>query len=748
MDAGLIVASLAEAGSADRALLGGKAAELARLAAAGFAVPAGIVVTAAAIGDPELDVRLPAIAGRLGGDRFAVRSSGAAEDLPDASYAGLYETYLNVPASDLGVAVRRCFAAAASDRVTAYHQRRGGAPAAMAVLVQVMVDPVAAGVAFTAHPVTGDRGQTVVTAVAGLADPLVSGQSTGEEWTITASGTSLTRTGPGRERVLTGRQADAVAGLARRVADRYGGRPQDIEWAIDRAGKLWLVQARPMTAVPEPVSWTPPGPGLWMRNFRLGEWLPEAVTPLFATWLLPVLEEGYLDGMQSSVGVRVPFRYALVNGWYYNAAPIPSPKLLASVLRQGGWRAVKILYNALVQVGRNPAAADQAVLAGIERAWRYQHLPRYRDLVASAQTEVEKAEPPRVAELVDELGREAGMYLFYLAIVGGSAWKMEARLTRFARENLAAALPAEEGGPQVLLRGLPGTTLAVAGHAVQSVDWYHPVAGELPIGQPLPDTARQRHDELATQRTAAEQRCRTALSDRPRHRTAFERLLEVNQRYAAIREEQARDFTLAWPVLRRCAGVLGRFLTETGAIDQTDDLFFCTRDEVLAVLGDLSGGPIGGIGGRRAMWQRQRRLVAPLTLGRPAPVTGDVIDRVVRFARGRSQIPEGALVGHPASAGRATGPVRVVNGPEDFAVFEDGDVLVARATAPAWTPLFARAAAVVTDGGTLAAHASLVAREYGIPAVVGTGNATQILHPGQIVTVDGTAGIITLQTGT
>jgi pyruvate,water dikinase len=101
-------------------------------------------------------------------------------------------------------------------------------------------------------------------------------------------------------------------------------------------------------------------------------------------------------------------------------------------------------------------------------------------------------------------------------------------------------------------------------------------------------------------------------------------------------------------------------------------------------------------------------------------------------------------VEHPASAGRATGPVRIVHGPADFAGFRDGDVLVAKATAPAWTPLFGRAAAVVTDGGTLAAHASLVAREYAIPAVVGTGNATTRLHAGQVVTVDGTAGTITV----
>ena len=141
----------------------------------------------------------------LGVGRFAVRSSGAAEDLPDASYAGLYETYLNVTADGLGQAVRRCFAAATAERVSAYHQRHSGGPAGMAVLVQPMLDPVAAGVAFTAHPVTGDRDQTVVTAVAGLGDPLVSGEAVGEEWTITARDATVTRPMPAGEPSADGR---------------------------------------------------------------------------------------------------------------------------------------------------------------------------------------------------------------------------------------------------------------------------------------------------------------------------------------------------------------------------------------------------------------------------------------------------------------------------------------------------------------------------------------------------------------
>ncbi len=99
----------------------------------------------------------------------------------------------------------------------------------------------------------------------------------------------------------------------------------------------------------------------------------------------------------------------------------------------------------------------------------------------------------------------------------------------------------------------------------------------------------------------------------------------------------------------------------------------------------------------------------------------------------------------PASPGRATGPVRIVRGPEDFDQFQTGEVLVAQVTAPAWTPLFERAAAVITDGGSVAAHASLVAREYGIPAVVAAGDATSRLQNGQRVTVDGSAGVVEVE---
>jgi pyruvate,water dikinase len=107
---------------------------------------------------------------------------------------------------------------------------------------------------------------------------------------------------------------------------------------------------------------------------------------------------------------------------------------------------------------------------------------------------------------------------------------------------------------------------------------------------------------------------------------------------------------------------------------------------------------------------------------------------------GSVRSPTAIVAGSPASAGRATGPVRVIRGPAEFDQLRDGEVLVAPLTAPAWTPLFGRAVAVVTDVGSPAAHASIIAREFGIPAVVGCGDATARLRTGMRVTVDGGLG--------
>jgi phosphohistidine swiveling domain-containing protein len=733
-----------------QALLGTKAASLARLLAAGFPVPPGVVVTPPAAADwDQAYAQLRTHAAELSGgqsQRFAVRSSASAEDLVGASFAGQYETVLDVRLEELPGAVRRVFDSAASARVTAYRQAHpeagttaaptgdpSGSGTGMAVLVQVMVAADAAGVAFTANPLSGDRDEVVIGAVRGLGERLVAGQATGDQWIVRDGQATCTRA---TEQAITVDQARQVATLARRVHAHFGS-PQDLEWAISTdpsgtAGGLWLLQARPMTALPDPVSWTPPAPGYWMRNLRIGEWLPEPMTPLFADWLLERLDQGEQQATRDHVGTALPFPHAAINGWYYLATPPLSPRTILAALLWGRGRLLRFMRSAVLGPGRDPVAADRQLLAGLAEQWRTELLPRYQRLVQAGEQQLETASPEQLAGIVDQVGAAAGEQLWSLAVVGGSAWKMEGALARFCRQHLASMV---DTSVQQLLAGLSGARPELPAHAVQSLDWAHPTAGEL--GWPPPRPSEDRHRELADRREALTARYVAALADRPRLQARFQALLEVAQRYAIIREQQARQLTLGWPLLRRCVLRLGQTLHANAIIDQAEDVFFLTRAELdtRAPLREL-------VQRRRAAWERQRRLLAPLTLGRPPRLIQRELLAAVDAVRAGGPVAEGAIVGQPASPGRATGPVRIVHGPGDFDRFQPGEVLVARATAPAWTPLFARAAAVVTDGGTLAAHASLVAREYGIPAVVAAGDATSRLSDGQRVTVDGSAGTV------
>ena len=217
----------------------------------------------------------------------------------------------------------------------------------------------------------------------------------------------------------------------------------------------------------------------------------------------------------------------------------------------------------------------------------------------------------------------------------------------------------------------------------------------------------------------------------------FERLLEIARRYARLREEVVAPFTAGWPLLRRALLEVGRALKIAGTLGDEADVFFLTRAE-LEGAGDLRT----QVKERKKVWCRQRRLSPPRQIG-TAPRIWQLAQRMMPQGFGgaaKKELPAGAARGIPASPGRATGPARIVRGPAEFERVRDGDVLIAPATAPAWTPLFARVVAVVTNTGSPMAHASLVAREYGIPAVVGTGDATRRFRDGDLITVDGAAG--------
>jgi len=201
----------------------------------------------------------------------------------------------------------------------------------------------------------------------------------------------------------------------------------------------------------------------------------------------------------------------------------------------------------------------------------------------------------------------------------------------------------------------------------------------------------------------------------------------VRPYHSEVRERQVNE--TRGRILDATVRVMARGLAE--------DVFFLTRDEALAGL--AAGMQPVDTDARRQLRDQQARLVPPVMIGHMAAPLRRYWDGYP--ARFGAQPSEEAIVsGIPASAGRVTASVRIVRGPDQFDALQAGEILVAPLTAPAWTPLFARAAAVVTDVGSPAAHASIIAREYGIPAVVGCVDATSRLRDGMLVTVDGGTG--------
>jgi pyruvate,water dikinase len=717
------VQSLREVRLADAPRVGNKAAMLGELLAAGVRVPDGVVLDAAAGMLPAVErvALLVEAAANLGGERYAVRSSGISEDGADRSFAGLYETVLDVPVSELGRASETVLESGRASRVRDYDP---AASSEMAVIVQAMVNAVAAGVAFTADPVTGDRRTTVVTAVKGLGAELVAGTVPGDEWHVRDG-----RATPRRriEGAIDAGLARAIAAEAHRIAELRSA-PQDVEWAIDRDGLLWILQARPMTALPREVQWDPPASGAYTRSYRFGEWLFEPVTPLFESWLLTQMEESFHTGLRAAIGqhVRRPY-HVLVNGWYFYTLNWASP---AAFLRNGPGMLMRALRSPRSVAGILPATVRHAFPL-VEREWRGDLQPRYRAAVRRASDGVERVPGAELPAIIDQLASLAGEYFVSIAALTGAAYKTELRLAGFYRKHLRGAL----GWSHLPLVSGFDATVDRDESALLSLDWWFEPRN---LG-PATNAPRATHVAVLEARKAAEAAATAALGASPRRLRTFNRLLSDAQHLLSIRDEQTRELAIAWPVMRRAVLRMGAALVERGCIDDVDDVFFLTREEVLEALGGGSATLRLDVRGRRQIRAEQARLAPPLVVGQ-LPRMAERMWNGFAAQIGAARSERALVSGAPASAGRATGAVRVIRGPDAFDTLEVGEILVAPMTAPAWTPLFARAAGVVTDIGSAASHASLVAREYGIPAVVGAGDATSRLRTGMRVTVDGSTG--------
>ncbi|MEV0606108.1 PEP/pyruvate-binding domain-containing protein [Polymorphospora rubra] len=282
----LAVIDLAEVDAGMAHLVGGKAAGLARMIRAGERVPAGFCVTTTALSDGTVPVEeIRRAYERMGGGPVAVRSSATAEDLPDASFAGQHATVLSVTGlADLLDAIEVCRDSLDSERVVSYRAASGVGAAAMAVVVQRMVDAAVAGVLFTANPVTGSRAEMVVDAAPGPGAALVDGAVTADHYVLRDGGPAADQNvlpdaspaadqdvlpdgAPAAERggCLTPQRLTELSAAGRRLRD-LAGVPQDIEWAVDHDGVLWLLQSRPVTTLfPVPPDTGRPGPRVYLE---------------------------------------------------------------------------------------------------------------------------------------------------------------------------------------------------------------------------------------------------------------------------------------------------------------------------------------------------------------------------------------------------------------------------------------------------------------------------------------------------
>ncbi|MFG1943706.1 PEP/pyruvate-binding domain-containing protein [Nonomuraea sp. NPDC048826] len=783
-----LVAPLRSFSRGDLALAGGKGANLGELIAGGFPVPGGFVVTTAAYALVAAgnvtrayfeDLEIPDALRReiltayreLGGGPVAVRSSATAEDLPGAAFAGQQDTYLNVVGEDgLLDAVRRCWGSLWSERAVAYRDRLGIDPAEVriAVVVQRMVAAEAAGVMFTADPVTGDRGRLVVDAGTGLGEAVVSGLVTPDHYVLTPRGEVAAFT-PGRREVViralagggVSRESGADAPAERLPADvlrelarlgteaaRHFGRPQDIEWTY-AGGEVSLVQARPMTALPPP----PLGKlGPLRRKLAtvLTEYVPVRPYPIdMSTWL-PHGPAGLMGQVTGYYGLHSAFEGFAEeqDGVVYRLVPPhprPSPRvlavpfLIAAKARRydparwtddprfsrylDGVRELRALDPAalpwpeLIRMPRRALAAVRPV-AGL----RIDYLPRsglallrlfaslkllgrtdlFGELVAGARTRTGDAN--RALEELAEEARSTGA----LAEDPLPA-AFQAKLTEFLAEY-----GHREGASPILV-----TPPSWADAPETVLDLIRVLAAE---------PRRPESGDDALDRLLAHPRLRGA-----RGRDKMLRRVRAARAGIAFREDSHFYFTLPLPVLRRSLVEIGRRLRDAGVLDVAEDVFHLRLEELEEI------GDVAALGDERA-----RRLRATVTAraARRAELAG------VRLIDPRAVFPAretaGALItGTPASAGTVTGPVTVVRDASEFGKLAGGDVLVCPYTNPSWTPLFQRAAAVVVDTGGSASHAAIVAREYGIPAVMGTGDGTAVLADGQRVTVDGGTGVVT-----
>jgi phosphoenolpyruvate synthase/pyruvate phosphate dikinase len=755
---------------------------------------------------------------RLGGQAaYAVRSSATAEDLPTASFAGQQDTYLNVvgPAAILKD-VSRCWASLFTERAVTYRLRNGfeHRKVQMAVVVQRMVFPQAAGILFTADPVTSDRKVVSIEASFGLGEALVAGLVNPDVYQVRdgevvakmvavkqravvaspAGGTQELPIGPDRQQqpALTDAQIVRLAKLGRRIEAHFGN-PQDIEWCLVDDG-FQIVQSRPITTLfPVPAA-SDQGNHVYV-SVGHQQMMTDPMKPLgLSFWKLtagrPMTEAGgrlFVDVTQMLGSPAT--RAALVKGLGTSDPLIGDA--LATILDRGDF--IPVLpddAHADMPVGTEPATieTDPAIVAGLIERSQASLATTKRDIATKSGTALLDFILADIQELkrvlfvpenlqaitagmqaswwlneklqewlgeknaVDTLTQsvpgnvtsEMGLALLDVADVIRPHPDVVAFLQHVKDETFLDELPALEGGREA--RDAIQAFLDKYGmRCVGEIDITRPRWAERPTTLvPLilsnirnfePGAGKRRFDQGLQEATQKEQDLLTrlrALPDGERKADETKRMIDRVRTFAGYREYPKYHMISRYWVYKQALLKEADRLVQANVLRDREDIFYLTFAELQEVV-RTSQADDQLIGERQDAFRSYQALTPPRVL----TSDGEAVAGTYR----RGGVPPGALTGLPVSAGTVEGRARVILDMAE-ADLEPGDILVTAYTDPSWTPAFVAIKGLVTEVGGLMTHGAVIAREYGLPAVVGVERATRLIRDGQQIRVHGTDGYV------
>ncbi|MBI2390096.1 MAG: phosphoenolpyruvate synthase [Deltaproteobacteria bacterium] len=782
--------------------------------------------------EDDLAGEIAAALARVGEDSaWAVRSSATAEDLATASFAGQHDTYLNV----VGCAavlehVRRCWASLFTERAVAYRLRNGfdHRKVHMAVVVQRMVSPHAAGVLFTADPVTGHRKIVSIEASFGLGEALVSGRVNADVYKVRdgaivaraigekqlavhaspEGGTRECEVEPSRQRepALTDAEVLQLAELGLRIEAHFG-RPQDIEWCLGptREGGVHIVQSRPITAL-YPIPAAPDGENRVYISVGHQQMMTDPMMPLGLSLFLlttpaPMVEAGgrlfvdvtrllasparraaLLDGMgKSDPLIRDALETVVARGDFLRTleveepvrAPAPPPPLESdpAVVDDPATAGVALVHELIAQTEASLAllkrelrtksgpALIEFIVADVQELKRGLFVPRSMQVIMAAMEATwwlndrlrawlgdgEKNAADTLAQSVPHnVTSEMGLALLEVADVIRAHPEVVAFLKRGPGDGFLDQLPKLAGGNEArdaIVAYLDRYGVRCVGEIdVTRPRWRERPSALLPmilanVANFAPGERARRFERGERAAREREQELLARVRDLPdgeRKAEETKRKIDCLRTFAGYREYP--KFGLISRYFEYKQALLGEAdrLVRAGVLRAKEDIFLLRLQELHEVVRTQQVD-------EQLLRQRAAAFASYRALTPPRVLTSD--GEVLDGAYLRDDFPPGALVGLAVSAGVVEGRARVVLNAEE-ADLAPGDILVTAYTDPSWTPLFVAIRGLVTEVGGSMTHGAVIARELGLPAVVGVEHATRRIRDGQRIRVHGSDGYV------